>query len=118
MFGPLLTSSVFLFVFEECGFFLRSEFKMDVSRSVVLFGPPQAEIFAVVRFLFTFLHVSTAISLVSERTFSRLSKKSTYSGIFQLGVRGIKKIYPRMLVLLVSSDCYDHCDRAHILLLK
>ena len=46
------------------------------------FCPPQADNFAVFRFLFTFLHVSRAISLVSERTFSTLSKNSTYSWIF------------------------------------
>ena len=78
----------FLFVFGVRGIVLRLNFKMNVSCSFVLFGPPQAENFAVFRFLFTFLHVSGAISLIFERTFSRLSKNSTYSGIFQLGVRG------------------------------
>ena len=40
---------------------------MKFSCSFVLFGPPQAENFAIFRFLFTFLHVSGSISMVCER---------------------------------------------------
>ena len=62
--GPI---SVFLFVFGVRGIFLRSEFKINVSPCFVAFGPPQAVIFAVFRFLFTFLYVSGAIPLIFER---------------------------------------------------
>ena len=45
----------------------------------VLFGSPQAENFAISKFLFTFFHVSEAISLIIQRNFSRSTKNSTWS---------------------------------------
>ena len=106
---------MFFYLFlEYVDFFLRSEFKMNITSCFVPFGPPQAQNFAVFRFLFTFLHVSGAISVIFEREFSTFSKKSTYSVIFQLGVRGNFQKIPGIYVekkTLVTAPVLDHLVR-------
>ena len=52
--------------------------------SFALFGPPQAENFAIFRFLFTFLYVSGVISMVCERKIFQVLKNFTFFRIFQL----------------------------------
>ena len=86
--------SVF-YLFLENVFFWKYDFQWMFSCSFALFGPPQAENFAVLLFLFTFLSVSGAISMVCERKFSKTSKKFTFFRIFQLlkNVKNFKKIY-------------------------
>ena len=85
--------------------------------SFALFGPPQAENFAIFRFLFTFLYVSGVISMVCERKIFQVLKNFTFFRIFQLGeckkfqknIFKCKNHWNGMLTPGTISQCWDGC---------